>query len=56
MVNYEADIFDRTHNSLTENMRPDIIRVDAGQQATLSAGKNMKYYKRKGINDASFET
>ena len=56
MVNYEADIFDRTQNSLTKNMRPEIIRVDAGQQAKLSAGEKMKYYKRKAINDANFET
>ena len=43
MVNYEADIFDRTQNSLTKNMRPEIIRVDADQQAKLSAGKNIGY-------------
>lgn len=48
-VNYQADIFDRTENSLTENLRPDIIRVNASQQATLSAGKNMVKYWRKNI-------
>ena len=55
-VSYQADIFDRTENSLTENLRPEIIRVDADQQAELSAGEKMKYYKRKAINDANFET
>lgn len=57
-VNYQADIFDRTQNSLTQNLRPDIIR---GDQATLSWGKEFWqiyqwWYKRKNINDWSYST
>lgn len=62
-VNYQADTYDRTPWSSTQNQRPEVIMVDAGQQATLSAGPNMNptwdllhswYYKRKNINDASY--
>jgi hypothetical protein len=60
-VNYQEDIYDRTPWSSTQNQRPEVVMVDAGQQATLSAGPNMNptgwtnwYYKWKNINDASF--
>ena len=48
-VNYQADIYDRTAWSNTLNKRPDVSRVNAGEQAKLSAGPNMKRYARKNI-------
>lgn len=61
VVNYQADIYDRTPGSSSKDTRPDAIRVDKDQQATLSAGPNINPtwwnyagYKRKNINDANY--
>jgi len=40
-VNYQADIYDRTPGSTTQNQRPETVWVGAGQNAVLSAGPNM---------------
>ena len=45
IVNYQADIYDRTVGSATYGKRPDFIRVNAGESATVSAGKYMANYK-----------
>lgn len=63
-INYQADIFDRTIGSATYGKRPDFIWVNAGESATVSAGKYMNpngletsgYYRWKFLDNTTFSS